>query len=200
MKSKQKNTENFLGTDAPFKVVLKLAIPSMLAQFVNVLYSIVDRIYIGHMPEVGTLALAGVGVCGPIVTLLSSFGTWVGLGGAPAMSIKMGEKDLKGARRILSNGAMMLAVLSVSLTAALFAFKEPLLRLFGAGGNSAPYASEYLTWYAAGTVFAVLTTGLNAYIVGQGHGKAGMLTVCIGAVANIALDPLFIYGFHMGMP
>ena len=114
MKSKQKNTENFLGTDAPFKVVLKLAIPSMLAQFVNVLYSIVDRIYIGHMPEVGTLALAGVGVCGPIVTLLSSFGTWVGLGGAPAMSIKMGEKDLKGARRILSNGAMMLAVLSVS--------------------------------------------------------------------------------------
>lgn len=199
MKSKQKNTENFLGTDAPFKVVLKLAIPSMLAQFVNVLYSIVDRIYIGHMPEVGTLALAGVGVCGPIVTLLSSFGTWVGLGGAPAMSIKMGEKDLKGARRILSNGAMMLAVLSVSLTAALFAFKEPLLRLFGAGGNSAPYASEYLTWYAAGTVFAVLTTGLNAYIVGQGHGKAGMLTVCIGAVANIALDPLFIYGFHMGV-
>ena len=199
MKSKQKNTENFLGTDAPFKLVLKLAIPSMLAQFVNVLYSIVDRIYIGHMPEVGTLALAGVGVCGPIVTLLSSFGTWVGLGGAPAMSIKMGEKDLKGARRILSNGAMMLAVLSVSLTAALFAFKEPLLRLFGAGGNSAPYASEYLTWYAAGTVFAVLTTGLNAYIVGQGHGKAGMLTVCIGAVANIALDPLFIYGFHMGV-
>ena len=191
--------ENFLETDAPLKVVLKLAIPSMLAQFVNVLYSIVDRIYIGNMPEAGKLALAGVGVCGPIVTLLASFGTWVGLGGAPAMSIKMGEKDLDGAKKILSNGAMLLAVMSVVLTAAVFVFKEPLLRLFGAGGNIAGYASDYLSWYAAGTVFAVVTTGLNAYIVGQGHGKAGMATVCIGAIANIVLDPLFIYTFRMGV-
>ena len=194
-----KSSKNFLETDAPLKVVLKLAIPSMLAQFVNVLYSIVDRIYIGNMPEAGKLALAGVGVCGPIVTLLASFGTWVGLGGAPAMSIKMGEKDLDGAKKILSNGAMLLAVMSVVLTAAVFVFKEPLLRLFGAGGNIAGYASDYLSWYAAGTVFAVVTTGLNAYIVGQGHGKAGMATVCIGAIANIALDLLFIYTFRMGV-
>ena len=118
---KKNPSKNFLSTDAPLKVVLKLAIPSMLAQFVNVLYSIVDRIYIGHMPEVGSLALAGAGICGPIVTLLSSFGTWIGLGGAPAMSIKMGEGDLKGARKILNNGAMMLAVMSVLLTAFVFA-------------------------------------------------------------------------------
>ncbi len=202
MKHIAKNTapaDNFLGTEAPFRLVFKLAIPSMLAQFVNVLYSIVDRIYIGHMEGVGTVALAGVGICGPLVTLLSSFGTWVGLGGAPAMSIKMGEKDFAGARKILSNGALLLAVMSVLLTAAALAFKEPLLRLFGAGGESAAYASEYFSWYAAGTVFAVMTTGLNAYIVGQGRGKAGMLTVCIGAVANIALDPLFIYAFDMGV-
>ncbi len=196
---KRHSPGNFLATDAPLRVVLKLAIPSMLAQFVNVLYSVVDRIYIGHMPDVGTLALAGVGICGPIVTLLSSFGTWVGLGGAPAMSIKLGEQDAEGAKKILHNGAMLLAVLSLVLTAAVFAFKEPLLRLFGAGGNIAGYASEYLSWYAAGTVFAVLTTGLNAYIVGQGHGKAGMVTVLIGAAANIALDPLFIYTFEMGV-
>ncbi|MFQ9424880.1 MAG: MATE family efflux transporter [Christensenellaceae bacterium] len=196
---KKNPSKNFLSTDAPLKVVLKLAIPSMLAQFVNVLYSIVDRIYIGHMPEVGSLALAGAGICGPIVTLLSSFGTWIGLGGAPAMSIKMGEGDLKGARKILNNGAMMLAVMSVLLTAFVFALKTPLLKLFGAGGNIAGYASDYLSWYSVGTVFAVMTTGLNAYIVGQGHGKAGMATVCIGAVANIALDPLFIFTFGMGV-
>lgn len=196
---KKNPSKNFLSTDAPLKVVLKLAIPSILAQFVNVLYSIVDRIYIGHMPEVGSLALAGAGICGPIVTLLSSFGTWVGLGGAPAMSIKMGEGDLKGARKILNNGAMLLAVMSVLLTAFVFALKAPLLKLFGAGGNIAGYASDYLSWYSVGTVFAVMTTGLNAYIVGQGHGKAGMATVCIGAVANIALDPLFIFTFGMGV-
>lgn len=202
MKHSEQNTaatENYLGTDSPFRVVLRLAIPSMLAQFVNVLYSIVDRIYIGHMEGVGTTALAGVGICGPLVTLISSFGTWVGLGGAPALSIKMGEKDLAGAKKILSNGMLLLAVLSVLLTAAVFAFRAPLLRLFGAGGDSAGYALEYLSWYAAGTVFAVITTGLNAYIVGQGHGKAGMATVCIGAVANIALDPVFIYGLDMGV-
>ena len=121
MKHSEKNTaaaENYLGTDSPFRVVLRLAIPSMLAQFVNVLYSIVDRIYIGHMEGVGTTALAGVGICGPLVTLISSFGTWVGLGGAPALSIKMGEKDLAGAKKILSNGILLLAVLSVLLTAA----------------------------------------------------------------------------------
>ncbi|MFR1982337.1 MAG: MATE family efflux transporter [Christensenellaceae bacterium] len=190
-----KSSKNFLETDAPLKVVLKLAIPSMLAQFVNVLYSIVDRIYIGNMPEAGKLALAGVGVCGPIVTLLASFGTWVGLGGAPAMSIKMGEKDLDGAKKILSNGAMLLAVMSVVLTAAVFVFKEPLLRLFGAGGNIAGYASDYLSWYAAGTVFAVVTTGLNAYIVGRGDAARRACHRCIGAIANIVLDPLFIYTF-----
>ena len=201
MKDRQKKAHDsgYLGTDAPWRAVLRLAIPSMLAQFVNVLYSIVDRIYIGHMEGVGKEALAGVGICGPLVTLLSSFGTWVGLGGSPAMSIKMGEKDTAGAQKILSNGALLLAVMSVLLTGAAFAFRTPLLRLFGAGGNSAQYTYEYFSWYAAGTVFAVMTTGLNAYIVGQGHGKAGMATVCIGAVANIALDPLFIYAFGMGV-
>ena len=161
---KKNPSKNFLSTDAPLKVVLKLAIPSMLAQFVNVLYSIVDRIYIGHMPEVGSLALAGAGICGPIVTLLSSFGTWIGLGGAPAMSIKMGEGDLKGARKILNNGAMMLAVMSVLLTAFVFALKTPLLKLFGAGGNIAGYASDYLSWYSVGTVFAVMTTPFFARV------------------------------------
>ena len=134
MKDRQTKAHDsgYLGTDAPWRAVLRLAIPSMLAQFVNVLYSIVDRIYIGHMEGVGKEALAGVGICGPLVTLLSSFGTWVGLGGSPAMSIKMGEKDTAGAQKILSNGALLLAVMSVLLTGAAFAFRTPLLRLAGA--------------------------------------------------------------------
>ena len=184
-----------LGKDPIAKLVLSLAVPAMLAQFVNVLYSIVDRIYIGHIPEIGTMALAGVGVCGPLVTAISSFASWIGLGGAPLLTIRMGEKNLPAARAILANCFVLLAGVSVLLTAVVFCFKGSFLNWFGAGPNTFAYADEYLTWYAAGTIFAILSTGLNSFIVCQGHAKAGMLTVLVGAVTNIALDPLFIFGF-----
>ncbi len=195
----KKHGERYLAEGKPIFVVLGLAIPSFFAQLVNVLYSVVDRIYIGHMEAVGSIALAGVGVCGPIVTLIASFGTLIGLGGSPTMSIRLGEGNKEEAKRILNNGALMLVVLSVILTGVVFAFRMPILHLFGAGGESEIYADEYFTWYSVGTLFAVLSTGLNNFIVGQGYGKTGMATVLVGAVANIALDPLFIFTFGMGV-
>lgn len=196
--SKQQD-EARLGNGNIWSVVLSLAIPTMLAQFVNVLYSIVDRIYIGNMPGIGDTALAGVGICGPIVTLIASFGSLVGLGGAPLMAIKLGEQDRKGAKQILANGFLLLTILSVLLTAVVFLLKNNLLLWFGASQTLYPYANEYLTWYAAGTLFSILSTGLNSFIICQGFGKIGMLTVMIGAVANIVLDPVFIFLFGLGV-
>lgn len=191
-----KRTNN-LGNDPVFYLVLRLAIPTMLAQFVSVLYSIVDRMYIGV--GVGSLALAGVGVCGPIVTLLSSFASLVGLGGSPIMAMRMGEKDLKGAKRILNNSFLMLLVFSAILTVVFFLSKEHLLMWFGASEATFYYADTYLTIYTAGTFFALMSAGMNSFLIAQGFSGMGMSTVILGAVLNIALDPVFIFVFDMGV-
>lgn len=186
-----------LQNDSIPSLVLRLAIPAMIAQFVNILYSIIDRIYIGHIAGIGGLALAGVGVCGPIVTLLSSFGTLVGLGGSILMSIRMGEKNRQKASQILSNSFLMLAVFSLALTIIFLLSKEQLLMWFGASEITFPYADTYMTIYTAGTFFALMAVGLNYFINCQGFPLAGMATVLIGAIANIVLDPLFIFVFHL---
>ena len=188
-----------LQNDSIPSLVLRLAIPAMIAQFVNILYSIIDRIYIGHIAGIGGLALAGVGVCGPIVTLLSSFGTLVGLGGSILMSIRMGEKNRQKASQILSNSFLMLAVFSLALTIIFLLSKEQLLMWFGASEITFPYADTYMTIYTAGTFFALLGTGMNYFITAQGFPLLGMTTTLIGAVVNIVLDPVFIFLFDMGV-
>ena len=186
-----------LGRDSVSSLVLRLAIPAMIAQFVNVLYSIIDRMYIGHIPSIGAQALAGVGVCGPIVTLLTSFGTLVGLGGSILLGIRMGEKNYKKAKQILSNSFLLLCVFSLILTIAFLLLKDQLLMWFGASELTFPYANTYMTIYTAGTFFALMAAGLNYFINCQGFPMIGMATVLIGAVSNIILDPVFIFVFHM---
>ena len=190
--------ENDLGHDRIRQLVFRLAIPSMLAQFVSVLYSIVDRMYIGNIAEVGELALAGVGVCGPIVTLVSSFSSLIGFGGAPLLSIRMGEKNQEEAKKVLANGFMMLFVISLILTVVSLLVKDQLLMWFGASEVTFPYADQYITVYLMGTVFALLSTGMNQFIICQGFAKIGMKSVMLGAVLNLVLDPIFIFTFHMG--
>lgn len=191
--------ENNLDTDDIRGLVWRLAIPSMLAQFVSVFYSIVDRMYIGNIPEIGEAALAGVGVCGPIVTLVSSFAFLVGVGGAPLMSIRLGEKSERAASQILANCFLMLSILSVILTAVSLILKDRLLWWFGAGEGTFLYARQYITIYLMGTVFALMTTGMNQFIICQGFAKVGMKSVILGAVTNIVLDPVFIFGLDMGV-
>lgn len=193
------NTTADLGKAPIRSLVLQLAIPSMTAQFVNVLYSIIDRMYIGHIAGSGTLALAGAGVCGPIVTLLTSFGTLVGIGGSITMGIRLGEKNTKKAEQVLANSFLMLSIFSVLLTVSFLLFKNRLLMLFGASEATFPFANTYLTIYTAGTFFALMATGLNYFINCQGFPLVGMFTVLIGAGCNILLDPVFIFGFHMGI-
>ncbi|MED9967902.1 MAG: MATE family efflux transporter [Blautia sp.] len=188
-----------LGADSVRSLVLRLAIPAMIAQFVNVLYSIIDRMYIGHIPGDGALALAGVGVCGPIVTLLSSFGTLVGLGGSILMGIRLGEKNYQKARKILSNSFLLLCFFSLILTVSFLLSKDALLMWFGASKETFKYANTYMTIYTAGTFFALMAAGLNYFINCQGFPLFGMATVLIGAVTNIILDPVFIFGFHMNV-
>ncbi|MDO4272393.1 MAG: MATE family efflux transporter [Eubacteriales bacterium] len=188
-----------LGKDSITSLVFRLAIPAMIAQFVNVLYSIIDRMYIGHIPGTGALALAGVGVCGPIVTLLSSFGTLVGLGGSILVGIRLGEKNFKRAQQILSNSFLLLCGFSLLLTVVFLVSKAHLLMWFGASETTFSYADTYMTIYTAGTFFALMAAGLNYFINCQGFPFAGMATVLIGAVSNILLDPLFIFVLHMGV-
>ena len=193
------NTTANLGKAPVRTLVLQLAIPSMTAQFVNVLYSIIDRMYIGHISENGALALAGAGVCGPIVTFLTSFGTLVGIGGSITMGIRMGEKNHKKAEQVLANSFLMLSIFSVLLTVSFLLLKNKLLMLFGASGATFPFANTYLTIYTTGTFFALMATGLNYFINCQGFPLVGMFTVLIGAGCNILSDPIFIFGFHMGI-
>ena len=191
--------ENDLGRDDIRRLVLRLAIPSMLAQFINVLYSVVDRIYIGNIPVIGETALAGVGVSGPIVTLLSAFAYLVGLGGSPLMSIRMGEGQDEKAKKILANSFWMIVGLSAVLTLVLFVFKREILTRFGASEAILPYAESYFTIYLLGTVFALLSIGMNQFIICQGFARIGMISVALGAVTNIVLDPVFIFVFDMGV-
>ena len=192
-------TGNDLGRDRVPSLVLKLAIPTMVAQFVNVLYSIIDRMYIGHIQGYGDLALAGAGVCGPIVTLLSSFGTLVGLGGSIQMSIRMGENNTNKARQILSNSLLLLTFFSAVLTVLFLMIKGQLLQWFGASDQTFAYANTYLTIYTMGTFFALMAVGLNYFINCQGFPVIGMITVLIGTVCNIILDPVFIFGMNLGI-
>lgn len=191
--------ENDLGRDDIRRLVLRLAIPSMLAQFINVLYSVVDRIYIGNIPVIGETALAGVGVSGPIVTLISAFAYLVGLGGSPLMSIRMGEGQDEKAKKILANSFWMIVGLSAVLTLVLFVFKREILTRFGASEAILPYAESYFTIYLLGTVFALLSIGMNQFIICQGFARIGMISVALGAVTNIVLDPVFIFVFDMGV-
>ncbi len=191
--------ENDLGRDPIPGLVVRIAIPSMLAQFVSVLYSIVDRMFVGQIPGSGDLSLAGVGVCGPIVTMIGAFAFLVGVGGAPLMGISLGEGRKEQASRILGNCFVLLCAIAVAATGLALALKGPMLRLFGASPVTFPYASAYFTVYICGTVFALLSTGMNQFIIAQGYARAGMGSVMLGAVLNILLDPLFIFVFHMGV-
>lgn len=191
--------KNDLGRDPVGALVLRLAIPTMLAQFINVLYSIVDRMFIGHIPVVGDLALAGVGVCGPIVTLLSSFAYLACLGGGPLFAMKMGAGDRDGASAILSNCLKLLLGMAAGLSVLFFLLRKQLLWWFGASADTFPYALTYITIYIAGTAFALMATGLNNFLICQGRSGLGMATVVLGAVLNICLDPLFIFVLDMGV-
>ncbi len=191
--------DNDLGRDPIGRLVFRIAVPSMMAQLVSVLYSIVDRMYIGNIPVVGDVALAGVGVCGPVVTMVGSVASLVGLGGAPLMSIRMGEGDMERARSIMANCFMMLCVLSVVLVAALLPLREPMLILFGASDVTLPYANGYFSVYLTGTVFALLSTGMSQFIICQGFARQAMISVMLGAGLNIALDPVFIFVLGMGV-
>lgn len=193
----QKN--EFLGTEPIGKLLWKLSIPAIAAQIINLLYNLVDRIYIGHMPENGALALTGVGVCMPIIMIVSAFAALVSNGGAPRASMAMGKGDYDEAERILSNSFSLQLVISFALTIVLLLFNRPLLLTFGGSENTIGYATAYMNIYAIGTVFVQLTLGMNAFITAQGFAKTGMLSVLIGAVCNIILDPIFIYGFNMGV-
>ena len=188
-----------LGKEPIGRLLLVLAIPTIASQVINALYYMVDRMYIGHIPEIGAAALTGVGVSFPIIMIVSAFAALVGMGGAPQASIAMGRKDHDKAEKILGNCFTSLAVVAVILTIIVLVFKTPLLYLFGASSNTISYAEDYIEIYAVGTIFVQMTLGLNMFISAQGFSMISMLTVVIGAVTNIILDPVFIFGFHMGV-
>lgn len=188
-----------LGTESIGKLIFSLALPAILAQLINVLYNIVDRIYIGHIPEIGDIALTGVGVTFPIIMLISAFSALAGMGGAPLASIKLGAGDKDEAEKILGNSTTLLLIFSVILTIVFMIFKEPLLYMFGASDNTIVYGLDYITIYLFGTIFVQFALGLNMYISAQGFAKTAMLSVLIGAITNIVLDPIFIFGFNMGV-
>lgn len=187
-----------LGKGSVGKLLFKLALPAIIAQLVNVLYNIVDRIFIGRIPD-GSMAMAGVGVAFPIIMIVSAFSALIGMGGAPLCAIKMGEKDNDGAEKILSNSFSSLLISGVILTLIFLIFKEKILWAFGASEVTIGYATDYLTIYLIGTIFVQIALGMNPFINTQGFAKTGMLTVMIGAAINIVLDPIFIFGFDMGV-
>ena len=188
-----------LGTAPLVPLIFSLALPTALAQLVNMLYNIVDRIYVGHIPGTGSLALAGLGVTYPIIVLITAFSNLIGMGGAPRASVAMGRGDYKTAEKILGNCVTLLIVLSVALSVVFTVFGEPVLRAFGASENTLPYAMSYLRIYLLGTIFVQFTLGMTPFITNQGFAKTSMATTCIGAVSNIILDPIFIYGLNMGV-
>lgn len=193
----QKN--DFLGREPIGKLLWKMSVPAIAAQIINLLYNLVDRVYIGHMPENGALALTGVGVCMPVIMIVSAFAALVSNGGAPRASMAMGKGDNEAAEKILSNSFSLQCIISVILTVILLAGNRSFLMLFGASENTIEYAAAYMSIYALGTVFVQLTLGMNAFITAQGFAKIGMLSVLIGAVCNIILDPILIYGLNMGV-
>ena len=191
--------KSFLAKEPIGKLLLKLALPTVTAQIINMLYNIVDRIYIGHIKDVGALALTGVGVCMPLIMIVAAFAALVGNGGAPRASIFMGKGDNQSAEKTLGNCFILQIIISVILTVILLCGNRRFLLAFGASGNTIEYAVSYMNIYALGTIFVQLTLGMNMFITAQGFAKTGMLSVLIGAVSNIILDPIFIFGLGMGV-
>ncbi len=193
------DSKQFLGTAPVGRLLFKLALPTVVAQLINMLYNIVDRIFIGRIPVYGDLALTGLGVCMPIIMIVSAFAALISSGGAPRASIFMGKNETERAEEILGGCFTLQIIISAILTAVLLIWNEPLLLAFGASENTIEYATSYMSVYALGTVFVQLTLGMNAFITAQGFTKVSMVSVIIGAVSNICLDALFIYGFDMGV-
>ena len=193
------NDKNFLGTAPIGKLLLNLSIPTVIAQLINMLYNVVDRIYIGHIPGEGSLALTGVGVCMPIIMIVTAFAALISSGGAPRASICMGKQDNKSAEQILGNCFSLQIVVSIVLTVVLLIWNKDLLMAFGASKNTLGYATDYMRIYALGTLFVQLTLGMNAFITAQGFTTTSMVSVLIGAICNITLDPVFIFVFNMGV-
>ena len=189
--------KKFLGTEPIGKLLLNLALPAVTAQIINMLYNIVDRMYIGHIPDIGGTALTGVGVCMPIIMIVAAFAALISNGGAPRASIFMGRGDNNSAEKILGNCFTLQIIISIVLTVILLLFNRDFLMAFGASENTIEYAVNYMNIYAVGTIFVQLTLGMNAFITAQGFAKIGMLSVLIGAASNIILDPIFIFGFNM---
>jgi putative MATE family efflux protein len=190
---------NKLGKESIGRLLFSLAVPAITAQLVNMLYNIVDRIYIGHLPDIGASALTGVGVTFPIIMIISAFSALIGMGGAPRAAIKMGQKKLQDAEEILGNCFIVLMGISIVLTAFFLIFGEQLLSMFGASAETLPHGLAYLNIYVCGTIFVQISLGLNSFITTQGFAKTSMLTVVIGAVINIVLDPILMFGFGMGV-
>lgn len=196
--TKQKKDAD-LGNAPIGRLLLNLALPAIVAQVINVLYNMVDRMYIGHIDQVGPDALTGVGVTMPIIMCISAFAALVSMGGAPQASIHMGKGEMKDAEKILGNCTSMLLMIAAALTVLFLGFGRPILLMFGASEQTIPYAWAYMQIYVCGTIFVQMALGLNAFINAQGFAKIGMMTVAIGAVCNIILDPVFIFGLHMGV-
>ena len=195
--TRQEGTD--LGTEPVGKLLIKLAFPAIIAQMVNLLYNMVDRIYIGHIPGTGDVALTGLGLCFPIIMIITAFSSLIGTGGAPRAAIFMGKGDDNEAERILGNCTSALVLTAVVLTVVMEIVAEPVLRLFGASSVTLPYALSYMRIYVFGTICVMLALGLNSFITTQGFSKTGMKTVIIGAVCNLILDPILIFGFNMGV-
>lgn len=195
----QEVKDSRMGTEYIPKLMFSLAMPAIIAQVINILYNIVDRMYIGHIPEVGALALTGLGVSAPLLIIISGFSMLVGGGGAPLAAIAMGKNDKEEAERILGAGTYLLTILGIVLTILIFIFKEPILYIFGASDVTFSYANSYTSIYLLGTIFVQYALGLNTFITSQGQSKIAMFSVLIGAGTNIILDPIFIFGFGMGV-
>ncbi|MBQ3489400.1 MAG: MATE family efflux transporter [Clostridia bacterium] len=195
----EENKKEILGKAPIGRLLFQLALPTVAAQLINMLYNIVDRIYIGHIAEIGDIALTGVGVCLPIIMIVSAFAALISSGGAPRASIFMGKQDMESAEKTLGNCFVLQILISFVLTAVLLIWNRPLLLAFGASENTIKYACDYMNIYAVGTIFVQLTLGMNAFVTAQGFTKISMFSVLIGAVSNIILDPIFIYGMDMGV-
>ena len=191
--------ENTLGTRDVKELLVSLALPAIIGQLVSLIYNLVDRMYIGHIPEVGGDALTGVGVAAPVLIIIAAFAALIGMGGAPRAAIKMGEKDKAGAEQIMGNSLGSLLILSAIITIFFSMFNEKLLVMFGASEKTLPYALEYMRIYTLGTVFVLIAVGMNPFISSQGFAKMSMITVSIGAIINIVLAPIFIYSLDMGV-
>ena len=199
MDSASTNLENDFSQGSIARNILNLALPMTLAQLINVLYSVVDRIYIGHIPHVSADALTGVGLALPVITVITAFANLFGMGGAPLCSIARGEHEEERAENVMGNSFTLLLISGAVLMTVCLMFREPILYLFGASDVTYPYADQYITIYLLGTLFVMTSLGMNNFINAQGFGKTGMLTVLLGAVLNIILDPILIFGFDMGV-